>query len=250
MSKLGRYNAYEDDITIVKQLGDFLKIVNVSSCRIAGLELDIEYTKKNTVNTVKLSNNIIRAKSRVLELALCNDWEYFVTFTINPDKYDRYNLKTYYRDLSEFLHNFNRRRLPDIKVKYILIPEMHKDGAWHMHGLLQGLQSSDLYINDNGYLGWQEYEHRFGFISLGKVKDNDRVAFYITKYITKEMDKTVSELGCHLYYSSKGLQSAEQLYRGKARLHCNWDYEHPDGYCRVKTFDLKTDNYTDYLELL
>ncbi|MBQ8803346.1 MAG: hypothetical protein IJZ53_06925 [Tyzzerella sp.] len=253
MGSLGQHFLYQEDITIVKQLGDSrLKVVNLSACRVSGLEEDklIEYSKKNTVNTEKLSNNIVRAKTRINELALCNPWSYFVTLTINQEKYNRYDLKVYYRDLSEFLHNFNRRRDADKKVKYILIPELHKDGAWHMHGLFQGLTESDLYINDNGYLGWKAYEQRFGYISLGVVKDKDRVSSYITKYITKEMDKNVKELGCHLYYASKGLQSAEELYRGRAELLCDWDYEHPEGYCKIKTFDLDKDDYTEYLKLL
>lgn len=252
MGYLGRNSLYDNDVTIVKQLGDSrLKVINMSTCRVSGLEQDkfVEYSKKNTVNTEKLSNNIVRAKTRINELALCNHWTYFLTLTINPQKYNRYDLKAYYRDLSEFLHNFNRRRADDKKVKYILIPELHKDGAWHMHGLIYGLQDTDLYINDNGYLGWKPYESKFGFISLDKVRDKDKVSSYITKYITKEMDKNVTELGGHLYYTSKGLKSAEELYRGKAELLCDWDYEHPDGYCRIKTFDLDTDNYTDYLKL-
>ena len=72
---------------------------------------------------------------------------------------------------------------------------------------------------------------------------------YITKYISKELGHISMELGCHLYYASNGLNVAEELYRGKAELLCDWDYEHPDGYIKVKTFDLDTDNYTDYLKL-
>lgn len=253
MGSLGQHFLYQEDITIVKQLGDNrLKVVNMSACRVSGLELDkeIEFSKKNSVNTEKLSNNIVRAKTRINELALCNEWTHFVTLTISKEKYYRYDLKVYYRDLSEFLHNFNRRRVPEQKVKYILIPELHKDGAWHLHGLIHGLQPTDLYINNNGYLGWKEYEKRFGYISLGNIKDSDRVANYITKYITKEMDKNVRELGCHLYYCSKGLKVAEELYRGRAELLCDWDFEHPEGYCRIKTFDLEKDDYTEFLKLL
>lgn len=254
MGILGRYEAYEHNVMIVKQLGeDKLKVVMLSSCRMSGYELEnskeVNYQPKNSVNDEKLANNISRAKTKVNELALCNPWSYFVTLTIDQNKYDRYNLKTYHKDLSEFLHNYNRRRLADNKIKYILIPEMHKDGAWHMHGLIQGLTDADLYINSNGYRGWKAYEDKFGFISIDSVKDKNKVSSYITKYITKDMNKNVRELGGHMYYSSKGLQTAEELYRGKGELLCPWDYEQPDGYCKVKMFDLNTDNYTDYLKL-
>lgn len=252
MGSLGQNSLYQQDVTIIKQLGDSrLKVINLSSCRVSGLEEDtLAHSPKNSVNTAKLSNNIARAKTRINELALCNPWSYFVTLTINKEKYDRYNLKAYYHDLSEFLHGFNRRRPSDQKVKYILIPELHQDGAWHMHGLFQGLTESDLYINNNGYWSWKAYEERFGYISLGIVQDKDKVSSYITKYITKEIDKNVKELGCHLYYSSKGLCTAEELYRGRAELLCPWDYEHPDGFCKIKTFNLDTDDYTEHLKLL
>jgi len=252
MGSLGQTYLYDNDITIVKQIGDSkLKVVNMSSCRVSGLETDKELTfsEKNSVNTEKLSNNIVRAKTKVNELALCNPWSWFVTLTIDKEKYNRYDLKTYYRDFSEFLHNFNRRRPEHQKVKYILIPELHEDGAWHMHGLIQGLEKEDLYINEHGYFSWKSYDSKFGFISMDSIRDSDKVSSYITKYITKETDKTVTELGGHIYYRSKGLNTPIELYRGRAELLCPWDYEHPDGYCRVKIFDLDKDNYTDYLKL-
>lgn len=249
---LGRYCQYDYDVTIVKQYGDYkLKVTNLSTCRIAGLEPDVvkAYSKKNSVNDQKLSNNVLRAKGRVNELALCNPWDYFVTLTIDKSNYNRYDLKAYYSDFSEFIHNLNRRRPFERKIKYLLIPEMHKDGAWHMHGLFHGLYPDDLYTNANGYLSWEKYDRRFGYISLDSVRDKDKVSSYIVKYLTKDVDKNVTEAGCHLYYASKGLNSAELLYRGKAELLCPWDYEHPDGYCKIKMFDVRTDNYTEYLKL-
>lgn len=249
---LGRNSLYDFNIGTVKQLGDNkLKVTLMSACRVAGYEAfeDKQVVKKNSVNTEKLSNNLSRAKSKVNELALCNPWDYFVTLTIDKTKYDRYNLKSYYKDFSEFIHNLNKRRPKEDKIVYLLIPEMHEDGAWHMHGLVQGLRDNDLYVNQNGYLSWEKYDKKFGYISLDHVKDKDKVSNYIVKYITKDVDKNVKELGCHLYYSSKGLKTAETLYRGHLELLCDWDYEHPEGYCKVKTFDIEKDNYTDYLIL-
>ena len=61
------------------------------------------------------------------------------------------------------------------------------------------------------------------------------------------MDSAVSELGAHLYYVSKGLDRPDLLFRGRAQLTCEWDYEHPDHYCRIKTFDSRFENYEDYI---
>lgn len=95
------------------------------------------------------------AKARVNELALCNEFEYFCTFTQSDELRDRFDLKAFRKDFAMFVRNENRRR--EKKIKYLLVPERHKDGAWHMHGLLMGLTSDDLYPNEYGYLDWARY---------------------------------------------------------------------------------------------
>lgn len=42
-------------------------------------------------NDKKLTNNLIRTKTTIQQLALCNDFRYFVTLTLKPE-YDRTNL--------------------------------------------------------------------------------------------------------------------------------------------------------------
>ncbi len=249
---LGSYNNYRESVASVKQLGDhILKVTEVSYCRIEGLELATprKFRSKNSVNDSKLDSNRARAISTVRELVLCNPWEYFCTLTVSPEHYDRHNLKAYQKDLSEFLHTYNRSCAEAEKVKYLLIPEMHKDGAWHMHGFLSGIKPSDLYVNPYGYLGWKSYEKRFGYISFSKIRDIDRTANYATKYISKDASKNVADLGAHLYYASKNLKRADLVYRGRINLHCDWDYIHPDGFCKVKTFDMRTDDYDSFIEV-
>ena len=244
---------YDFDVTTVKQYNDYLyRVCTMGSVRKIGIEVDkqLNYSPKNSVNDSKLSNNISRARTTVQEYTLCNPWSYFVTLTIDPQKYDRYNLKEFHSAFAKFLHNTNRRRAKENKIKYLLIPELHQDGAWHMHGVLYGLLPSDLKKNKNGYLTWQKYNDRFGFMSIDAIKDVERVSSYILKYINKDMEKSVIELGAHLYYSSKGLNKAETVFRGHAYLHCPYDYEHPDGYCKIKTFDTRKDNIMNYLELM
>jgi len=70
------------------------------------------------------------------------------------------------------------------------------------------------------------------------------------KYLTKDSAKNISELGMHMYYSSKNLKTSELLFRGKLILHCEWGYETPDGFCRIKDFDSRYQNYKDYVEEL
>ena len=173
--------------------------------------------------------NISRARSKVLELALCNEWSYFVTLTLSAEKYDRYNLAAWQKDLSQWIRD-QRKRVCRPELRYLLIPELHEDGAWHMHGLFEGIPDGDLCINEHGYLDWPRYVRKFGWISLSKVRSHARVSRYITKYIRKATESTAEALEAYanLYYHSRGL-AGRQLVRegvladGKAAP--QWQYE-------------------------
>lgn len=253
---------YEYDIYIVKRLGEHnIKICKTSATRIPGIEsgtleddarayLLPQKPKSKTAGDSKLDNNICRAKTTVKELVLCNDWDYWCTFTLSKEKHDRYDLNTYIRRMGEFIHNYNRRCEDEYKVVYLLVPERHKDGAWHMHGFIKGIKPQDLYINKKGYLCWKQYEQKFGYISMDKIRDIDKASSYILKYLTKDISRNVTEHGAHLYYASHGLNKPEVIYRGHAELHAQWDYEHPDGYCKIKTIDTRIVELSEILEIL
>ena len=83
-------------------------------------------------------SSISRSRSKVFEIAVSNNWDYFVTMTIDSTKHARDNLKAYRKRLSKFLNNYNGKH--SIKISYLLIPELHKCGNnFHLHGLLAGL---------------------------------------------------------------------------------------------------------------
>ena len=244
-------NLYDVDIYTVKRYGDHtLRVSYLRVCRKSGYEPIDDAPQKGTVNTEKLSNNLVRAKSTVRELVLCNPWDYWCTFTISKERYDRYNLKAFFKAFGEFIHNYNRRCAESDKVKYLLVPEQHKDGAWHLHGFIKGIRQKDLYINQYGYLTWKQYEKNFGFISMSAVRDIDRASSYVLKYMTKEIASTALELNAHSYYASNGLQRAEELYRGYGIYTGEWDWEHEEGYCKVKTIDERKVDISEIFEVV
>lgn len=191
---------------------------------------DIEKRReeKSVENPNKLANNISRAKSTIYELALCNDWDYFCTFTLDKNKYDRYDLNKFHKDFTQKIRDLNKKE--GYNIKFLLIPEQHKDGAWHMHGLVSGILASHVleftedrvlpkYINDKLQLGdnvyyWDTYTEKFGFCVMEKIKNIYKVSSYITKYICKDLDKTIQDLNAHLYYCSRGLNRAEIVQKG------------------------------------
>lgn len=164
----------------------------------------------------KLNEAFCRAKSLVLQYALCNPWDWFFTGTLDETKFNRYDLDEYQQKLSQFIRD--KRKAYGTQVQYLLIPEHHKDGAWHIHGLLSGLPDGALRrfrrpepwkLVDSDYMNWPDYQQKFGFCSLGPVKHPVGTAFYITKYVSKDLSLRGKDVGKHLYFHSRPLKKAE-----------------------------------------
>lgn len=164
----------------------------------------------------KLNEGFCRAKSLVLQYALCNPWDWFFTGTLDKTKFNRYDLDEYQQKLSQFIRD--KRKAYGTQVQYLLIPEHHKDGAWHIHGLLSGLPDNVLRrfrppepwdLVNSDYMNWTDYMDKFGFCSLGRVNHPVATAFYITKYVSKELSLRGKDVGKHLYFHSRPLRKAE-----------------------------------------
>ena len=218
------YKEFKYFSTLNMRLSPRLKCYDEKMYKLIVLKRNIDYSvrsyteKGQADNTAKLENNLIRAKNTVLELALCNDWDWFVTLTLDKKKYDRHDLKKYIKDLGQFVRNY--RRLKGGDIKYLFVPEQHEDGAWHIHGLIKGICENDVKkfersdgvpqkLIDGGYYNWLSYAKKFGFVSLGEIKDEIKVAFYIKKYITKAMSENNLELNAKTYYCSQKLSRAD-----------------------------------------
>ena len=158
----------------------------------------------------RLPQSLSRVRKKIFDYASANNWELFVTLTADGEKLDRYDIMAYKKKLGKFLNNYQTRH--NTKIKYLLIPEYHKDGAVHFHGLMTGIPEFHLYTNDKGFLGWKSYEKSFGYFSCSKIRDLDAVSKYVTKYITKDMVKLPK--GANMYISSRGLNEPDELYKG------------------------------------
>lgn len=180
----------------------------------AGFEEKTNLKRGRNVNEGKLANHIARARTRVFEYAICNNFDYFITLTINSDLMNRYDLKEYIKKLGQFIRDYRKKY--EVNIQYLLIPEKHEDGAWHMHGLIKGIPKNHLHINENGYLDWQEYKNKFGYCSIDKVKNQEAVSKYITKYIRKsfDTDRGITEKESKLYYASRGLIKPQKKKEG------------------------------------
>lgn len=229
--------AFERDVCIVKSFGygdnKKLKITVMKNCRIKGIETGSPSSRFERVNESKLDNNISRAKSKIFELAFCNPWTFFFTGTLDKSKYDRKDLEKYHKDLSQFFRDQSKKY--GTKISWLVIPELHQDGeSWHVHGLVHGLPEQALHQFQIGdtmgkniaekvkkgqkVFNWVDYSRKFGFSSLEYVRSEEAIAKYVTKYITEELGNCVTELGAHLYYHSRGLNTAEVIAKGYSDL--------------------------------
>lgn len=141
-----------------------------------------------------------RTRAKVLDYARCNEWEWFVTFTFSHHKVNRYDYDECTKKLGKWLNNL-RRSSPTLT--YLVVPERHKDGAYHFHGLFSGISEKQIvwtgkYVVKrvrgprSRFLRTSDKIYKIGSYKLGwmtatRVRDNERVTSYITKYITKDM---------------------------------------------------------------
>ena len=71
-----------------------------------------------------------RARGKLRRLALANEFRWFVTLTIDPQKCDSFDGAAVVKKLNAWCSNMVQRK----GLRYILVPERHKDGALHFHG--------------------------------------------------------------------------------------------------------------------
>lgn len=188
-------------------------------------------------NDVKLDSNFSRARSMVLQYALCNPWEYFFTGTLDQEKFNRHDLGGFSVKLMQFIRD--KRKSYQAKFQVLLVPEQHKDGAWHIHGLIHGLPESALCsfappaprkLIEGGFLNWPDYMDKFGFCSLAPIRDPVATAYYISKYVSKDLSRRGGDLGKHLYFHSRPLAKAEKasdvyFYNHGLDEYCTHEYD-------------------------
>lgn len=155
-------------------------------------------------------DNLKRAKDKIFEIASANDWSYMVTLTLDKDKIDRYSPDEVQKVVCKWFDNKVQRN----GFKYLVVPEFHKDGAIHFHGLCNDVLSfnfSGTYkiagkkapvkestLKKYGYSVdspevkkvYNIKDFPYGFTTALPLDNNVMaVSLYMTKYITKDLQK-------------------------------------------------------------
>lgn len=171
-----------------------------------------------------LQRSINRTKTKISDLVLCNDFTHFATFTFSPEKVkDRHDFAETSNLLKRWINTEqkNHERTHGFKFAYLIVPERHKNGAWHFHALLKNYKNptQDFYSSKNPYITVKEiktakrYKNRqyltrytLGRSELAPIRDTTKMASYIKKYITKEL---ITEPNAKRFWCSRALKRPE-----------------------------------------
>lgn len=165
------------------------------------LEICQEKTRKD---------NLKRAKDKIFEIASANEWDYMITLTLDKEKINRYSPEEVQKTVCKWFDNQVQRK----GFKYLIVPELHEDGAIHFHGLCNDVLAFDFSGNYKipgkkkpvkestlrkyGFTPESEgvkkvfniREFPYGFTTALPLDSNVMaVSLYMTKYITKDLNK-------------------------------------------------------------
>lgn len=225
-------NIYKTRFRLYQYNDRYFRLVKIKSCRLPGfvsLEDKIENKIKVSSSEIERISNS-RTKREIRELALSNEFEYFVTLTINSDFCNRYSEDVCFDELRKILKAYRRK---NENFRYLLIAEYHQDQAVHFHGLFKGLDVADLYINQNYYLSSKFFD-KIGFNSFSKIKDYYKCCNYILKYISKQPVRSSSR---RCYIASRDLNRAIIHDLDIKSFDDNF-FTYNNDYCSIRDFDI------------
>lgn len=155
-------------------------------------------------NILPSYRSLRRSRVSIKDIIYSNKFEYFCTFTFDPKKHDRYNISYCKLVMLKWFRNQRDHHSPNLK--YICIPELHKDGAVHFHALIanfNGKLKNSGHKTQQGNIIYNLTGYRAGLSTASPLDGNiDGVANYVAKYVTKGL---VSSFNHKRYFCSRNL---------------------------------------------
>lgn len=147
------------------------------------------------------ARSLRRSKNSIYEIARANEFDYFATFTFAESyRYDYDSCKEKFR---QWLKDFQKRRC---KIEYIVVPEQHKDSAWHFHAMIKG-DLSEFIVPGVRAGRFVIPSYNLGIMEIEPIRDSNKTANYITKYITKDLAFSLHSKRRYMY--SRGLKKPD-----------------------------------------
>ena len=215
------------------------------------LEMSANTDRKNRERAAR------RARTKVIDYVNAEyDFTYFITLTLSGADFARDDIETATKKLQTWLRN----RVQRCGLKYIIVPEYHKDGkSIHWHGFINDalpVVESGTYIPPGGgrpikadtvrkkglriedcTVVYNIPDWDYGFTTAIRIYgERSAAAAYIGKYVTKayaDTDGCAKKIGGRYYLHSTNIRTPEYIYAAA-------DYESASGYetenpaCRLK----------------
>jgi len=180
--------------------GAYIESYDYNKVQVAFKSQRVSYEKNLTGEKANFS--IQRAREKVYQICEANRGrhgnyrEIFFTLTTQDQL-------TEYKESNKKIKSFIRRLSKHVghAVKYIIIPELHKSGAIHYHGIFYNLPFIDIKIFR--YQLWKE-----GYVDLQVPRKIRSTSAYIAKYMTKDYQKN-TPLHTKLYFTARDMYRPE-----------------------------------------
>ena len=197
------------------------KIKKTSFTNTKGLSRESKHngTYSDKLLEEKTRKYLKQVKTNIINLAFNYDkWEYFITLTFDFRKIGEYSHEKAIELLTKWLDN---QKHQNKNMKYLLVPEFHKSGRLHFHGLVADVPKWKLEkalnpkngrpIIQNGLQIYNLVNYKLGFTTISRIKDQEKVSNYISKYATKEL---ITLKNKKRYWYSRNLEKpiTEYLY--------------------------------------
>lgn len=136
-----------------------------------------------------------KVKNNIINLAFnYNKWEYFITLTFDFREIGEYSHEKAITMLTKWIDN---QKHQNKNMTYLLVPEFHKSGRLHFHGLVANVPNWKLkearnpktnrLIKENGLQIYNLENYKIGYTTISKIQNQEKVSNYISKYATKEL---------------------------------------------------------------
>lgn len=159
-----------------------------------------------------------RIKRKIKYYCQSNDFDLFWTLTLDDTKVNAKDY-TYSRKRLQAWLKYQREKYG--KFDFLFVPELHKSGRIHFHGVTGKLSppliearypKSNRLIKKNGMQIYNAENWENGFSTVSKIQSKEKASSYIAKYITAELIEVPSAFNQPRYFVSRGLKQPEISY--------------------------------------
>ena len=170
------------------------------------LDEEAELDELSEPNLADVERATRRAKINAFDIIMCNPClDTFATFTYKPDdELDKSSYEDCYKKLGVWLSNRVQRR----GLMYVIVPERHKSGDIHFHGIMNSSALSldrayspkgrPLSANGKPLFNLQDWKLGFSTAQIigGAESDREAVAKYVFKYMGKQTGQKIGGRYC------------------------------------------------------